>query len=66
MEDVDLMARIRSRGDKIVVMPRKVSTSARRWQKEGILTCRLRNWVIRALYTFGASPGRLVKFYRKD
>ena len=31
MEDVELMARIRRRGDRLCVIPEKIRTSARRW-----------------------------------
>jgi rSAM/selenodomain-associated transferase 2 len=64
MEDVDLMRRIRRRGDRICILSERVLTSARRWQKEGALYCTLRNWTIFALYTLGVSPERLVRFYR--
>lgn len=64
MEDVDLMRRIRRRGDRICILSERVLTSARRWQKEGALYCTLRNWTIFTLYTLGVSPERLVRFYR--
>jgi rSAM/selenodomain-associated transferase 2 len=64
MEDVDLMRRIRGRGDVICIIPEKVSTSARRWEKEGVLQMTFRNWVLQALYCCGVSPGRLARFYR--
>ncbi len=67
MEDVDLMRRLRKSGDKIYIIPEKVKTSPRRWEKEGILFCTLRNWTITILYLFGAKPERLAKYYsRRD
>ncbi|MHB8844324.1 MAG: TIGR04283 family arsenosugar biosynthesis glycosyltransferase [Nitrospirota bacterium] len=65
MEDVDLMRRIRGRGDVICIIPEKVSTSARRWEREGVLFTTLRNWALQALYCLGVSPERLARFYRQ-
>lgn len=64
MEDVELMARIRKRGDAICIIPEKVMTSARRWEKEGVLRTTLRNWMLQLLYILGVPPARLARFYR--
>ncbi len=64
MEDVELMKRIKKRGERIVIIPKKVMTSPRRYEQEGILYCTLRNWMVQLLYVLGASPERLVKWYR--
>jgi rSAM/selenodomain-associated transferase 2 len=64
MEDVDLMRRIRQRGDAICVVPEKVMTSARRWDRDGIVFGTLRNWMLQALYCCGVAPERLARFYR--
>ncbi|MFC1816016.1 TIGR04283 family arsenosugar biosynthesis glycosyltransferase [Thermodesulfobacteriota bacterium] len=64
MEDVEMMRRIKQTGGRIVILPSKVLTSPRRWEKEGVVYCTLRNWLLITLYLFGASPERLVKFYR--
>ena len=63
MEDVELMQRIKRQGDKIFILKEKVITSPRRWEREGVLYCTLRNWIITILYFIGVSPDRLVKFY---
>jgi len=63
MEDVDLMWRIKKKQCKIKILPDKVKTSPRRWQKEGVLYCTLRNWFIMLLYLTGVSPARLIRFY---
>ncbi|HET6516440.1 MAG TPA: TIGR04283 family arsenosugar biosynthesis glycosyltransferase [Thermodesulfovibrionales bacterium] len=63
MEDLDFMKRIRKAGDKIVIIPEKVMTSPRRWEKEGILYCTLRNWTLRTLYLLGIPPETLAKLY---
>lgn len=64
MEDVELMRRIKDRGDRICIIPEKVMTSSRRWDNEGILCCTFRNWTIQAAYALGADPGRLARWYR--
>jgi len=63
MEDVDLMRRIRRRGERIVFLDARVSTSARRWEQEGILRCTLRNWTLVSLFLLGVPAERLVRFY---
>ena len=66
MEDVDLMRRIKKRGDKIFIIPKPVMTSPRRWEKEGIIWGTLRNWLLITLYFLGVSPHTLSKFYKWD
>jgi rSAM/selenodomain-associated transferase 2 len=64
MEDVELMGRIRKFGHRISIIPEKVMTSARRWEKEGIIRGTLRNWMLQMLYCGGVAPERLAKYYR--
>jgi rSAM/selenodomain-associated transferase 2 len=64
MEDVDLMRRIRGRGDVISIIPGKVMTSARRWEQEGVLCTTLRNWMLQSLYCMGVPLSKLAKFYQ--
>jgi rSAM/selenodomain-associated transferase 2 len=64
MEDVELMRRIKETGDRIGIVGEKVKTSPRRWEKEGVLYCTLRNWTLISLYFLGVSPERLARFYR--
>jgi rSAM/selenodomain-associated transferase 2 len=64
MEDVELMRRIRGRGDLVCLIPDKVMTSPRRWEKDGVVFGTLRNWMLQALYCCGVSPERLARFYR--
>ena len=63
MEDVDLMRRLKKSG-KIVILDDKVKTSARRWEKEGIVYTTIRNWLLLTLYYMGVTPERLCKLYR--
>ena len=64
MEDMELMRRIRKLGDKIWIFRDRVRTSPRRWEKEGVVYCILRNWALQVLYSFGVSPDHLVKYYK--
>jgi rSAM/selenodomain-associated transferase 2 len=63
MEDVDLMQRVRESGRKIAIINQKVFTSSRRWEKEGIIFCTLRNWTLILLFLMGVPSERLLKFY---
>jgi rSAM/selenodomain-associated transferase 2 len=64
MEDVDLMRRVKRVGGKICFLDAKVWTSSRRWRKEGIIACTLRNWTIMLLYLAGVAPEKLAKWYK--
>jgi len=64
MEDVDLMRRLKRSGQNIVIIPRKVRTSPRRWEAEGVIYCTLRNWALVTFYMLGIRPDKLVRFYR--
>jgi len=66
MEDVEIMKRIRKRGDRIAIIGERVRTSARRWEEEGIVRCTVRNWSLQLLYPLGVSPSTLARFYRND
>jgi glycosyltransferase involved in cell wall biosynthesis len=63
MEDIDLMRRIKKDRRKIYILKDRVSTSPRRWEKEGILYTTIRNQLILALYYLGVSPEKLAKYY---
>ena len=64
MEDVEIMRRIKERGDRISILDEAVVTSARRQETEGVVYCTLRNWGLVTLYLLGVPPQRLVRFYR--
>ena len=66
MEDVELMRRIKKSGDKIWIFHDRVMTSSRRWEKEGVIYCTLRNWMLQILYFLGVSPHKLIHFYKGD
>jgi rSAM/selenodomain-associated transferase 2 len=65
MEDVALMGRIRRHGWPIIILPHRVRTSPRRWEREGALYTTLRNWGLMTLYLMGVSPVRLARYYRR-
>ena len=66
MEDIEFMRRMKKSGNKIVIIPKKVNTSPRRWENEGILCCTLRNWALISLYSLGVEPEKIVRFYYRD
>lgn len=63
MEDINLMQRIKKCGSNIEIIRQKVHTSPRRWEKEGILACTLRNWLLSSAYYIGVPPEKLIKYY---
>jgi rSAM/selenodomain-associated transferase 2 len=63
MEDIEIMRRLRRAGHRIVILPDKISTSARRWEKDGICFTSIRNLIISTLYYLGVSPERLNRYY---
>ena len=65
MEDVDLMRRIKKRGDKIYIFSDQVMTSPRRWEKEGVIYTTIRNKILVGLYYLGVGPEKLVKYYKR-
>ena len=62
MEDVFLMRRLSKLG-KFVLLSDRLTVSARRWQKHGILRQTLRNWTLLTLAFCGVSPDRLARYY---
>lgn len=64
MEDVEVMRRLRKAGERIVILPGRVETSARRWFVEGPLRCTLRNLCLRLLYALGVPAHALSRWYR--
>jgi rSAM/selenodomain-associated transferase 2 len=64
MEDIELTSRLR-RYAKPLVISGFVTTSARRWQKEGVLRTIVLMWSLRFLYFIGVSPRKLVNYYYK-
>ncbi len=61
-EDLDFTRRLKRMG-RVACLRSKVTTSARRWRKGGIMRTVLRMWTIRLLYLAGVSPIRLARMY---
>lgn len=64
MEDVELMTRVRRNKGRIRILPGRVMTSSRRWEKEGVVYATFRNWTMQFLYCVGVTPERLARWYR--
>ncbi|HVO23325.1 MAG TPA: TIGR04283 family arsenosugar biosynthesis glycosyltransferase [Candidatus Margulisiibacteriota bacterium] len=62
MEDVDLSRRMKRAGG-IACLHDRVTTSARRWTKNGVVRTILLMWTLRALYFCGVSPVCLQRAY---
>jgi rSAM/selenodomain-associated transferase 2/rSAM/selenodomain-associated transferase 1 len=62
MEDIALSAALRRRGRPACIAARAV-TSARRWEKHGVVRTILLMWWLRARYFFGADPRALAERY---
>jgi rSAM/selenodomain-associated transferase 2 len=62
MEDVFLSQALRRHG-RMVVAPRRIYVSPRRWEKQGVVRQTLRNWALTALAAAGVHPDRLAAFY---
>ncbi|MBI2862988.1 MAG: TIGR04283 family arsenosugar biosynthesis glycosyltransferase [Chloroflexi bacterium] len=62
MEDLDLGARMRRLG-RTARLPVAATTSARRWEKNGICRTILVMWCLRYSYLLGVSPTFLTRFY---
>ncbi|MBX3413218.1 MAG: TIGR04283 family arsenosugar biosynthesis glycosyltransferase [Pirellulales bacterium] len=63
MEDFVLVDTLRRRG-RVAIAPDVVCTSARRWQRLGVVRTTLVNQAIIAGYRLGISPQRLAAWYR--
>jgi rSAM/selenodomain-associated transferase 2 len=61
-EDVDFVRRMRRSG-RVACLRSRVITSARRWQRAGIVRTILRMWLIKTLFLAGVSPVWLKRHY---
>jgi uncharacterized protein len=64
MEDVALMQHFKQNSYAIKILSNAVTVSPRRWEQEGILRCTLRNWILITMYSWGAHPKALARWYR--
>ena len=65
MEDVEFSRRLKRAG-RLACLRIQVTTSARKWEREGVLRTILLMWSIRFLYWVGVSPARLHQWYYPD
>lgn len=63
MEDVELCRRLKELGPPEVLLKR-ITTSARHWQRSGVLRTILLMWRLRLAYALGADPAELAQRYR--
>lgn len=62
MEDIELSRRLKRRGRPTRIAD-PVTTSARRWERYGVVRTVLRMWRLRFLFWVGVSPTRLARWY---
>lgn len=63
MEDYEFVRRLRRSG-RIVILPQKVVTSSRRWQRLGVVRTAVLNFFIIIAHHMGVAPERLAGWYR--
>jgi len=65
MEDVELTRRLKRCG-RLAALSLRVTTSARKWEDEGVVRTIVLMWTLRLLYALGVSPARLHRrYYRR-
>jgi len=62
MEDIEFCRRLKRRG-KLAALRTRVTTSARKWEREGAFRTMALMWSLRFLYLVGVSPARLHGWY---
>ena len=62
MEDVEFTKRLKRQG-RLAPLRLAVTTSARRWEREGAARTILLMWTLRLLYLCGVAPARLHRWY---
>ena len=62
MEDIDLSRRLKRQG-RVACLRLRVITSARKWEREGVLRTIALMWTLRLLYHVGVHPARLHRWY---
>jgi len=62
MEDLEFSRKLKREGE-LACLRERVTTSARRWQQDGITRTIVKMWVLRLCHFFGVSPTRLRAHY---
>ena len=63
MEDVEIMRKVKQRGDTIKILDSRVNTSPRMWYENGFLINTLKNYAVQLMYLMGMPVGKLAKIY---
>ncbi len=61
-EDLEFSRRLKRAG-RVACLRARVTTSARRWSRDGVVRTVVRMWLIRAMYLIGVPPARLKRIY---
>jgi len=61
-EDLEFSRRLKRTG-RVACLRARVTTSARRWSRNGVVRTVVRMWLIRAMYLMGVPPARLKRMY---
>ncbi len=64
MEDIEISKRLKRAAGRPLCLPRKLTTSSRRWERRGILRTMVLMWRLRLAYWMGANPVDLAGQYR--
>ncbi len=65
-EDVELSSHLRGLGRVGLIESATLRISSRRWDREGVVRCTARNWLLRAAFFFGLEPHRLAGHYESE
>ncbi|HEX9879365.1 MAG TPA: TIGR04283 family arsenosugar biosynthesis glycosyltransferase [Candidatus Binatia bacterium] len=63
MEDLAFSKRLKKEG-RVACLRTRVSTSSRRWERDGVWRTVFKMWLLRALFVAGVSPNFLKRFYK--
>ncbi len=63
MEEMGFCSRLKKRG-KVVILPFRIRTSARRWLEAGKIKNLVRNWLLQIVWKMGVSAEKLTKRYK--
>ena len=61
-EDLEFSRRLKRAG-RIACLRTRVTTSARRWNRDGLVRTVVKMWMIRAMYLMGVPPARFKRMY---
>ena len=61
-EDLEFSRQLKRAG-RVACLRARVTTSARRWSRDGVVRTVVRMWLIRAMYLMGVPPARLKRMY---